>query len=390
MASREERVDSYLIDEEVTVAGTTAETVFDKTLGWLKGKGAKIEQQNRPLLIKASHGSWLWVGGESEKSKKSFEFVFTQRDGDVLLRTIVYGPVNTYYGVNEVKRNWLPIVESLWAELGVKETPQIKQSLYDPTGLVKEIEKGYRNMYLGVMIGAILFVGVLLFSVFVYDLQNYATFFVCIPFFTGYGGYSTAKNAKKRLSGVTLPPEMAIPKASTNKKLLLSTLVVIVLCSATLVYAITNPLYVTYTGYGFTFQYPIRLVATETPLGDLPVNDDAGGLTLGSRDGDESIVIAWVTNPTNQDTDQMMASIIRNIEGLDSNPVVGTRSTLTKDGYTIKLQYFTFTQSGKEVDCVAGVWFDSSKNRMYIVNVIGDGGVDYLFKPWFESFKTTS
>jgi hypothetical protein len=259
--------------------------------------------------------------------------------------------------------------------------------------LTQEIEVGYRNIYLGISAGFVLFAGMVLVSSFFPGVSSTYSWIGSMPFLIAVFGYYEVRGAKKRLRNSDAPTDTSSPRFFGNRRMVILMFVCVVGSVLITGYVWGNPIQLTYSGYGVSFQYPPQMTVAETQIANKTMSEAYGGLTLSSRNGKEDEALVWVTNPTSRNAsiilDSVYSSLISNQEY--SNTSLGVKSKVTMScGYEAVVQRVSLDASGKPYFMVYSTWYDSGRDKMYILG-IGSVNSEYdcssLRQRFFDSFK---
>jgi hypothetical protein len=128
----------HIIDETATIQETDIEDVYDRSIEWLSGIGAEMLEEVYPSFIKASHKG---TRGYYEDWGKEITLSLSQDSENVVIRVIMdereKNPL--VEGIENRRRSWLKLVESLWELVDVALDDETLTDLYSETSLEKMI-----------------------------------------------------------------------------------------------------------------------------------------------------------------------------------------------------------------------------------------------------------
>ncbi len=147
----------------------------------------------------------------------------------------------------------------------------------------------------------------------------------------------------------------------------------------------------TYSKYGFSFEYPKQMMISERGLFENTANDNSG-IIVGElkNGGNEIILIGWLKSIVNIKLEPTLEGAFG---GMNSSTgvtslVKGEFVDTTKDGDRMIYQYYNISGENETMYGIYGVWYSDESQKLYQLNVMYSGGdVLLVYQKYVNSFE---
>ena len=203
-------------------------------------------------MIEAKHGTSFSLSRNTHVWTKNFSFLLYQVEEGTLIRMTINPPWHDRYQINanETKRGWLEFTNDLWDDVGVNTRDIFPKELYDPQIIVDELHRLWRNVYLGLLVGIIIYSYIIigpLFHLPELDILDIAAIMGLTSATMSYMGIGPTK---KR---ITLQSIDLGDFSDAYRSLKYLTLFVLVGCVASSYWILNLDSYTPFSDFGFSF-----------------------------------------------------------------------------------------------------------------------------------------
>ena len=366
---------SNLVDIETTL-NEDIEIAYDIIVAWIEQNKIKIKKQAKPHLIEAKHGTSFTLSRKPHIWTKNFTFLLNEVEEGTVVRMIINPPWHDRYqsNANETARSWLEFTNKLWEDQGINPQNIYPQEIYNPKTIVNELHKLWRNIYLGIIAGSIIFTYGLIDSLFHLPELEILDFVGYMGFFSAMMSYFGVGPTKKRLS------LLGIDLGSNNnpyRPLKFLTLFVVISSVASVNWVWNLDPYTTYSDYGFSFTrnrwWELKLSGWVNQEPD----DLQGSLVLTTEEAAFGLFWASLDYVRENITIEGELDIIINslLEGFDERNIsyvhnVWERTTLNIHGHEMAFQNGSIPHGEKTWYYVYGVFICDVSNRFFTVHYL--------------------